>query len=144
MMFFSISLMVTGSLLILRTQASSHGRGTYAAGKFGKIVGPMEAVDRVLPAPAIDQIVPIGNYVAERAALVAEGDSAIHATRALRAKLVLGHLEVILAPILQALLDGPPRRRFPLDLHEARYFPIGPGLHRRIAILRRSAETLVA
>ena len=100
MMFFSISLIVTGSLLMLRTQASSHGAGTDAAGELGKIVGRMQAIDRLAPASAINQIVPVGNDVAERAALVAEGDAAIHAARALRAQLVLGHLEIVLAPVL--------------------------------------------
>src|SRR5216683_3179674 len=58
-------------------------RGAYAAGEFGKVVGPMETVDRLAPVAAINQIVPIGNYVPERAALVAEGDAAIHTARAL-------------------------------------------------------------
>src|SRR5208283_1419511 len=96
-------------------------RRTHAASEFGKVVGRMQALDRVLPAPAINQVVPIGNDVAERATLVAEGDPAIHAARSLRAKLVFGHLEVIFAPILQALLDGTPRWRLAFDLHEARY-----------------------
>src|ERR1700688_771852 len=94
----------------------------------------MQTVDRVLPAPAINQIVPIGNDVAERATLVAEGDPAIHASRSLRAKLVLGHLEVILAPVLQALLDRTPRRRFPFDLHEARYLAHLTLAHRTLLI----------
>jgi hypothetical protein len=96
-------------------------RRTYAAGEFGKVVGRMQAVDRLLPAPAIDQVVPVRDDVAERAALVAEGDAAIHASRPLRAQLVLGHLEIVLAPILQPLGDRAPCRCLALDLHESGY-----------------------
>src|ERR1700683_740007 len=60
-------------------------RGTHAPGALGKIIGRVKAVDRFAPASAINQIVPIGNNVAERATLVAEGDPAIHATRSLGA-----------------------------------------------------------
>src|SRR5258708_27313228 len=82
----------------------------------------MQAVDRLLPAPAIDQVVPVRDDVAERAALVAEGDAAIHASRPLRAQLVLRHLEIVLAPVLQSLAHRAPCRRLALDLHESRYF----------------------
>src|ERR1700747_3332705 len=81
----------------------------------------MQTVDRLLPAPAIDQVVPVRDDVAERAALVAEGDAAIHASRPLRAQLVLGHLEIVLAPVLQPLGHRAPRRRLALDLHESGY-----------------------
>ena len=54
---------------------------------------------------AIDQVIPVRNYVAQRTTLVAEGDSAIHAARALLHELVIGHLEVILAPVGDAFAD---------------------------------------
>jgi len=38
MMFFSISLIVTGSLLMLRTQASSHGAGHIRPVNSGKLL----------------------------------------------------------------------------------------------------------
>src|SRR5262249_19213119 len=97
-------------------------RRAYAAGELREIVGRMQALDGFLPAPAIHQVVPVRDDVAERTALVAERDAAIHASRPLRAKLVLGQLEIILAPILQALGDRTPRRRLALDLHESGYF----------------------
>ncbi len=69
-----------------------------------------EFTGRICPAPPtpVNQIVPIRNDVPERATLVAEGDAAIHAARALRAQLVLGHLEIEFAPILQAFPDRTP------------------------------------
>src|SRR5581483_7079810 len=59
------------------------GRWTYAAGEFGKVVGPMQPVNRFAPAAAINQIIPIGDYIAQGTALVAEGNAAVHAARAL-------------------------------------------------------------
>src|SRR5271169_910319 len=73
-------------------------RGTDPSRKLGKIVGPMQPVNGLAPASAIDQIVPVGNYVAERAAFVAEGNSAIHAARALLTQFVFGQLEVVFMP----------------------------------------------
>ena len=61
------------------------GRGADAAGEFGEVVGGVQLADGLAPAAAVDQIVPVGNDVGERAAGVAEGDAAIHAARALRA-----------------------------------------------------------
>src|SRR5215472_13620402 len=91
-------------------------RGTDTAGELGKIVSRVQTLDRLAPASAINEVVPIGDNVPERAALVAEGDSAIHAAGALRAQLLLGHLEIEFAPILQALPDRTPRRNLAFDL----------------------------
>src|SRR5262249_28348614 len=55
----------------------------------------------------------------QRATLVAEGDAAIHAARALRLEAVLGRLEIELAPVLEPLGNRTPRRRLAPDLHEA-------------------------
>ena len=43
----------------------------------------MELVDRLAPAVAVDEVVPLGDQVAERAAVVAERHAALHAARAL-------------------------------------------------------------
>src|SRR5262249_41310035 len=65
---------------------------TDPTGELGEVVRRVEADDRLLPAVAIDQVVPVGDDVPERAALVAEGDAAVHATRRLGAELLLGKL----------------------------------------------------
>ena len=96
------------------------GRGANSAGELRKIVGRVQPVDRLAPAAAVDEIVPVGDDVPERATLVAEGNAAIHAAGTLRAQFVFGHLEIEFAPILQALPDRTPRRSLALDLHEAR------------------------
>ena len=75
-----------------------------------------------MPTAAVNQVVPIGNDVPERATLVAEGYSAVHASRALGLQLLFGHLQIEFAPILQAFPDRTPRRSLALDLHKARDF----------------------
>src|ERR1700679_1570867 len=83
-------------------------RGTDSAGELRKIVGRVQAVDRLAPPASVNEIVPVRYDVPERAALVAEGDAAIHTAGALRTQLVLGHLEIEFAPILQAFPDRTP------------------------------------
>src|SRR6185369_3655801 len=80
-------------------------RRTDAAGEFGEVVRRVQALDRVLPAVPIDEVVPVGNDVPERATLVAEGNAAIHAARALDAELILRELLLELAPVLQTIGD---------------------------------------
>ena len=67
-------------------------RGADAAGELGKIVRLVQALERLLPEAAIDEVVPLGDEVVDRAAAghaaderagVAERDAAIHAARAL-------------------------------------------------------------
>ena len=78
--------------------------GTNAARELGKIVGRVEAANRCLPAVPVDQIVPVGNEIVDRAAGVAEGHTAIHAASALLALLLLGERLVNFEPILDALV----------------------------------------
>jgi hypothetical protein len=47
----------------------------------------MELLDRLAPTVAIDEVVPVRDQVAERAAVVAEGHAALHAAGALPAEL---------------------------------------------------------
>ena len=68
------------------THEASHGRGADAAGELGEIVGGVQLAHRVFPASAINQIVPVGNEIADGASGLAEGHAAIHAARALLAK----------------------------------------------------------
>ncbi len=81
------------------------------SGELGEVVGRVQPVDRVLPAAAVHEVVPVGDDVPERAALVTEGNAAIHAARALLLQLVLGELALELVPVLQTLRDRPARRQ---------------------------------
>jgi hypothetical protein len=59
------------------------------------------------PAAAVDQVVPIGNQVGERAAVVAEGHAAIHAARGLGAHfLARGNGTIDFEPVVDALGGG--------------------------------------
>ena len=75
------------------------GGRAQAAGEVREVVGRVQAIDRRLPAVAVDQIVPLRNLVAERTALMAERNAAIHAARALIADLFLGRREIDLVPV---------------------------------------------
>ena len=79
----SIDLIVTGSSLMPSTHDAFARRRAQLAGELREVVGRVQAVDRRLPAVAVDEVVPVGNQVAERAALMAERDAAVHAARAL-------------------------------------------------------------
>jgi len=63
----------------------------------------MQPLDRRLPAIAVHEIVPVGNQVAQRAALMAERDAAVHAPRTLLPQLFLWIRKIDLVPVLQPL-----------------------------------------
>ena len=73
------------------------------AGELGEVVRGVQPVDRRPPLVAVDQVVPVGDQVAERASLVAERDAAVHAPRALGPELLVGErvvdLEVVVNPL---------------------------------------------
>ena len=94
-------------------------RRAQAARELGEVVRGVQAVDRVPPVVAVHEVVPVGNDVAERAALVAERDAAVHAARGLLLELVLGEGEVDLLPVPQPLVDRARRPLLALDLEEA-------------------------
>ena len=58
-------------------------RRAQAAGELREVVRPVQLLDRLLPAVAIDEVVPVRDQVPERAAVVAERDAALHAARPL-------------------------------------------------------------
>ena len=62
------------------------GRRADAAGEFGKVVGGVEIARRLFPVAAIDEVVPVGDLVVDRAAGMAIGNAAIHAARRLVAR----------------------------------------------------------
>ena len=116
----SICLIVTGSSLIPSTHEASHGAGQRRAGELGEVVGRVQAVDGRAPLVAVDEVVPVGDQVAERAALVAERDAAVHAARALLAQLVARATGD--RPRSQSWtrsVDRAVRLLVPLELHEA-------------------------
>src|SRR5439155_9107654 len=82
-----------------------------AAGEIGEVVRRVGPIDRLAPAAAVHEVVPVGDDVPERAALVAEGDAAVHAARALTLEDVVGRALLELAPVLQPL-----RNRLLVDL----------------------------
>src|SRR5699024_7401473 len=84
--------------------------GTQAAGKFGEIVCRVQAVIGFAPAVLAHQVIPLGDDIAQGAALVAEGDSAVHAACGLLFNLANGGLFVDLAVIHQAQWDRAVRR----------------------------------
>ena len=93
--------------------------GADAAGELGKIVRRMEAANGGLPAVAVDEIVPVGNEVVDRAAGVAKRHTAIHAASALLALFLLGERLVDFEPILDALVGLAPRGLCPFDFQKA-------------------------
>ena len=62
------------------------GRRADQPGELGEVVRGVELRERVAPVVAVDEVVPVGNQVPERAALVAERHAAVHAARALVAQ----------------------------------------------------------
>src|SRR6185437_3808199 len=90
-------------------------RRTNASGELGEVVRRVKLAQRFLPAPAVHEVVPVGNEVVHRTSRVAERHAAIHAARALRTQLVLGEILVDLEPVVHALRDWTPRGRFPIE-----------------------------
>src|SRR6059036_2236267 len=84
-----------------------------------EVVGRVQPLDGVPPAVLVDEVVPVRDQVAERAALVAEGDAAVHAARALLAEVLDRKRKVDLFPVAQPLGDRPRRKLLALDLQEA-------------------------
>ncbi len=106
----STCLMVTGSLLMPSTHAASHGAGHKPAGELGEVVRRVQPLDRLAPVFAVHEVVPVGDEVAERAAVVAERDAAVHAATGLVLQRLFGERLVHLAPVAQAHRHRPPRR----------------------------------
>ena len=61
-------------------------RGAYAAGELREIVSLVQAINRLAPAVFVDEMIPLGDEIIDRAtgARLAERHPAIHAARALR------------------------------------------------------------
>src|SRR4051812_23183060 len=86
--------------------------------ELGKVVGRVQPIDRLTPVLAIDEVVPVGDQVAERTTVVAERDAAVHASAGLRLDLVEREVVVDLFPIEQAHWHVAPRRHLPSPLQK--------------------------
>ncbi len=101
------------------TQADSQGAGQISPVNSGKLLVAWQVDERLLPAIVVDQVVPVGDLVAERAALLAERHAAVHAARALLAQRpVVGQREV-LAVVAHALARVALLEADPLEAQEA-------------------------
>ena len=131
---------------------AEHARGlarrrAQPPGELGEVVGGVQPLDRVAPVVAVDEVVPVGDEVAERAAVVAERDAAVHAAPGLDLQGLLGERLVDLAPVAQAHRHRPAGRRLAPPLHEPRGLTHAPphhgGRHHlQVGLLRRQPELL--
>src|SRR5204863_3000765 len=81
------------------------GRGTEGPRELREVVGRVEAVDRLPEVVVVDEVVPVGDQVAERAPLVAKGNAAVHAARSLAPERVSGPREHHLPPVAESFSD---------------------------------------
>ncbi|MNS75346.1 hypothetical protein D3C72_1088600 [compost metagenome] len=77
-----------------------------AARELREVVGGVQHVQRAAPVLLVHQVIPVGDDVVDRAAVVAERDAAVHAARGLLLGLVVGQVQHEFAPVLQPLLRG--------------------------------------
>ena len=94
-------------------------RRAQPAGELGEIVRRVQPIDRGAPAIAVHEIVPVGNQVAERTAVMAERKPAIHAPRRLILQRRFRVRQRDLAPVQHALGNRARRRLVPLDFEKA-------------------------
>ena len=94
------------------------GRRAEAARELREVVGGMQPLDGLAPAVAVHEVVPVRDEVAERTAVVAEGDAAVHAPSGLLLQLAFRKGLVDLFPVPQADGYGPPRRQLAVVLQE--------------------------
>jgi len=107
------------------------GRRADPAREFGEIVGFVEAIEGILPAAPVDQVVPLGDQVVDGATAggavdfhtrVAEGGAAVHAARALGLQIFLGHVQVKFIPVADAIARGNFGRHLAQKFHKASWF----------------------
>ena len=102
---------------------AEHARGlarcrAEPAGELREVVGRVQPLDGGPPVVAPGQVVPLGDQVAERAAVVAERDAAVHAATGLPVQLV-GVLRLVdLVPVHDAYVDRATRGQLALRRRE--------------------------
>ena len=120
MIEFSICLIVTASpSRISSTQAASHGAGHSRPVNSGKLLVACSCAIASWKRSLIHEVVPVGDQVAQWAAVVAERNPAVHAARALVAQLLHRSLQLELAVVADALTRIPLWDPVALDLQEA-------------------------
>src|SRR5215472_6230388 len=92
---------------------------TQPAGELGEVVSGVQSLGSAAPVSGVDQVVPLRDQVAERAARVAERDAAVHAPAGLALELVGAEFGVHLSPVGDANVDRSPARRLPRRGQEA-------------------------
>ena len=102
------------------------GRGADAAGELGKVVGGMEPLAGLVPLLAIHEVVEVGDDVPQRAAGMAEGDSAVHAAGTLLREFLLREDREELVVVLEPVGDRRVAAHLPLVLHESAWLTHGP------------------
>jgi hypothetical protein len=88
-------------------------------GELGEVVRRVQLLDGLLPVAAIDEVVPVRDQVAQRAALVAEGHATLHAAPALALELLLGLRVVVLLVVAHPLARVALVEAHAVDLDEA-------------------------
>ncbi len=115
-----------------------------AAGELREVVGHVQAVERLAPEPAVDQVVPLRDHVVDRAARghaadqlagVAERHAAVHAARALLAQALLLQVRVELVPVADPLQRRAVDRQFAQVFDESGWLA-----HRRLLSCRPRAR----
>ena len=87
-------------------------------GELREVVGGVQLLDGVAPLVAVDEVVPVGDEVAQRAPLMAERHPAVHAPRALAAQLGLGLEREVLLVVAHAAAGVALVKADPVDLEE--------------------------
>ena len=93
-------------------------RRAQPAGELREVVGGVQPLDRVAPAVVAHQVVPLRDQVAQRAAVVAERNAAVHAPGRLLAQRLVREVLVDLFPVAQPQRDRPPLRGLTLCVLE--------------------------
>ena len=96
----------------------------YAAGELREVIGLVQAIDRLFPALLINEMVPLGDEIVDRATIagLAKWHAAIHAARALGLQVALLGRGVNFIVIVQALKRIAIWHRLALELHESSWF----------------------
>ena len=115
----STCLMVTGRSLMPSTHEASQGAGQRRPGELREVVGGVQSRRRLAPAIAVDEVVPVGDQVAQRTPLVAERNAAVHAAARLAAQRLDGERLVHLFPVADPLLHRTARRRLARELEKS-------------------------
>ena len=87
---------------VQRAGGLARGRAD-AAGYLGEVVGAVQVDRSFFPVGVVDQIIPVGDLVIHRAAIVAVGNAAIHAARGLVLDAFLRHRNDEFAEVADAV-----------------------------------------